>query len=148
MKTKEDIRSEIQELLGNQSSIDLNILFTQVPEFNEVHELMEADEKIKGYCIGLVNQTHVAKLAGKWVIICTNRNLIFLGKGALSKKLDFRIPFNQLKSFKPKKGWLFGEIHINGDFPPVEIFQIGKADYKFFMQSINSIIPPEVLQAS
>lgn len=146
MKTKEDIHSEIQELLGNQPSIDLNILYTQVPDFNTVHELMEADEKIKGYCIGLVNQTHVPKLAGKWLIICTNRHLIFLGKGAFSKKVDFRIPFNQLKSFKPQKGWLFGEIHINGDFPPVEIFHIGKVDYKFFIHSINSIIPQEVIQ--
>lgn len=103
MKTKEDIHSELQELLGNQPSIDLNILYTQVPDFNTVHELMEADEKIKGYCIGLVNQTHVPKLAGKWLIICTNRHLIFLGKGAFSKKVDFRIPFNQLKSFKPQK---------------------------------------------
>jgi hypothetical protein len=51
MKTKEDIHSEIQELLGNQPSIDLNILYTQVPDFNTVHELMEADEKIKGYCM-------------------------------------------------------------------------------------------------
>ena len=47
-----------------------------------------------------------------WLIVSTNKRIIFLNKGIFFKLAEFEIPLNKIVSINYKKNLLFGEIEI------------------------------------
>lgn len=140
MRTAEDIKEQVKALIANRPSISVDILYTYTPAFAHLHEILSATEVIKGYCISSIEVKGEKTSPGKWLIVYTNERMIFVFKGMLSGLKHFSIALDQLKTIQPKPNFLFGGLILKSEQTEVKLFQTGKKDYNFFMESLEQLM--------
>jgi len=138
MITAEDLKSQLKNILIDRPSVNLDMLFIQVPVFKNLHEYFEPGETIMAYCIVNLNKQPVKCSAGRWLAVCSNKRLLFLSGGLLTQTELFYLPLKEIDSIVPKTSWLFGGCMISSKETKVEIFHAGKADFKYFFPALQS----------
>lgn len=141
MLSQETIVSQIKSLLSNHPNINVDILFLYVPEFKILHDLIEDDEIIQGYCIGLLEGSKEKYSAGKWLIVLTNKRFHFV-QNPLMRTSFQHIPleFSNIKKVTPKLGWFFGQIQFESEDNTIRMLQIGRKDYSFFLPCLKDFL--------
>ncbi len=138
MVTAENIKAQLKALLVHRRGVDFNLLYS--PVFNYVHEFFAEGEVMSGYCIGPLTRAGKQVRGGKWLAICTNRQLILLHKGLLSGLTHFEIPLADITGVTSKFRWWSNIIKIQDKTVEWEMFQLNKTDLRFFELALNEAI--------
>ncbi|EOQ95727.1 hypothetical protein LEP1GSC195_3619 [Leptospira wolbachii serovar Codice str. CDC] len=141
MLSQETIVSQIKSLLSNHPNINLDILFLYVPEFKILHELIQDDEIIQGYCMGLLEGSNEKYSAGKWIVVLTNKRFHLVRNPMMGSSFQHNIiEFTNIKKLTTKLGWFFGQIQWEQESNTIRMIQIGKKDYSFFLPSLKHFL--------
>lgn len=141
MLSQETVVSQIKSLLTNHLHIDLNILFLYVSEFTILHQILQDDEIIQGYCIGLLEGSKEKYKAGKWLLILTDKRFHLVRNPVLRSHFDHHpLEFSAIKKISTKLGWFFGQIQWELEGNRIKMFQIGKKDYHFFLPCLKNFL--------
>lgn len=143
MKKPEDVKLQIAELLKNVKGVDVENLFRFSSALNELHTVTEDDENLKGYVFGLLEGDHPGIRSGKWTVVVSDKKLHFLQKSLISSLHHFELPLGSVASMKGKLGWLFGKIEIRFEGGNLQIIQIGKKDFQFFLDTTGDLVLKE-----
>ena len=76
-------------------------------EIKDLPEALELDETIKAAAVGLMGR-------GSWLVLCTDRRLLFLNKGPLWGLKQIEIPLEQVSSVAHRTGLMYGQVKIQG----------------------------------
>lgn len=76
-------------------------------EIRHLPEVLELDETIKAAAVGLMER-------GSWLVLCTDRRLLFLNKGPLWGLEQIEIPLEQVSSVAHRTGLMYGQVKIQG----------------------------------
>ncbi|PJZ47176.1 PH domain-containing protein [Leptospira brenneri] len=137
MQTIEQIKTQIQSLLVNHPHINIDILIAYHPGFLCLPEILEDGEKIQGYCMGLLEGKNKKLGAGKWLVIQTGNGFHFVRKLLFKSGFDsISLERTKVKKITTKMGWFFGKIQWETEEDTIEMLQIGKKDYEFFVKGL------------
>ncbi|MBM9548726.1 PH domain-containing protein [Leptospira sp. 201903074] len=141
MPSQETIVSQIKSLLSNHPNINVDILFLYVPEFKILHNIIEEDEIIQGYCIGLLEGSKEKLSSGKWLVLLTNKRF-HLVQNPIMRSSHQHIPleFSNIKKVTTKLGWFFGQIQFESEDNTIRMLQIGRKDYSFFLPCLKDFL--------
>jgi hypothetical protein len=137
MITAETIKTQLKTLLERRRGIDFNLLS---PAFNYVHPFFAEGEVMSGYCIGPLTRAGKQVRGGKWLAVCTNRQLILMHNGLLSGLTHFEIPLADITSVTSELRWWSNIIKIRDKAVEWEMFQLNKTDLQFFELALNDSI--------
>lgn len=140
MVTAENIKAQLKALLVHRLGVDFTILYLYSPAFNHVHEFFAEGEVMSGYCIGPLTRAGKQVRGGKWLAVCTNRQLILLHKSLLSGLTHFEIPLADIAGVTSKLRWWSNIIKIRDKAVEWEMFQLNKTDLQFFELAVNDSI--------
>lgn len=141
MLSNETIVSQIKALLSNHPHINLDILFLYVPEFQILHDLIEDDEIIQGYCVGLLERPKEKLSPAKWLVVLTNKRFHFVQNSILRSSFQhIPLEFSNITKITTKLGWFFGQIQFNSKDQTLKLLQIGKKDYGFFLPCLKKYL--------
>ncbi|TGL59664.1 hypothetical protein EHQ58_07925 [Leptospira ognonensis] len=143
MRKPEEIKLQVAELLKHVKGVDVENLFRFSSALNELHTVIEDNEHLKGYVFGLLEGDHSGIRAGKWTIVATDKKLHFLQKSLISSLHHFEMPLGSVVSIQGRLGWFFGEIEIKSASGSLQIIQIGKKDYQFFLETTGEFVHKE-----
>ena len=123
MPTLEELKMQAKELNVK------NMWFTR-REFHYLPKILAEDEKLKAFASGLMN--------GKtWLIVATNRRIIFLDKGLIYRLNQVEIPLTKINSISQKEGLFLGEINIWDGASNMEIRNVAKRYVANFVNAVN-----------
>ncbi|MDO5089435.1 MAG: PH domain-containing protein [Leptotrichiaceae bacterium] len=118
---------EIEKMLSECGASDFRGTKKEVKELpNVIHD----DEIITYATSGLWE-------GNTWLIISTDKRVIFLDKGILFGLKQIEIPLNKINSIGQKKGLLFGEIEIWDGASKMKITHISKETLIPFVNAVN-----------
>lgn len=141
MLSQETIVSQIKTLLSNHPNINIDILFLYVPEFKILHELIQDEEIIQGYCMGLLEGSNEKYSAGKWLVVLTNKRFHFVRNPMMATSFQhILLEFTNIKKLTTKLGWFFGQIQWEQESNTMKLIQIGKKDYLFFLPILKNFL--------
>ncbi|MCP3922735.1 MAG: hypothetical protein GY714_09145 [Desulfobacterales bacterium] len=127
MPTLEEIKKQIQEISGPILTLGTK------KEIQYLPEILNEGETVLGLTSGLMN-------ANTWLIVCTQKRVIFLDKGWIYGLEQFEIPLNKINSIKQKTGLFVGEICIQDGQGGVEIKNVLKKTVKYFVSVVSNAI--------
>lgn len=140
MITAENIKTQLKALLEHRKGVDFNLLCVYSPAFNDVHEFFAADEVMNGYCIGPLTRDGKQVKGGKWLAVCSNRQLILMHKSLPGGLTHFEIPLSDITDVTSKLRWWSNIIKIRDKVAEWEMFQLNKTDLQFFELALNNAI--------
>lgn len=123
MKTME----EIEKMLSESGASDF---WGTKKEVKELPNIIHDDETITYATSGFWNNK-------TWLIISTNKRVIFLDKGMIFGLKQVEIPLNKINSIGQKKGLIFGEIEIWDGASRMNITNIFKETLNPFVNAVN-----------
>jgi hypothetical protein len=126
MRSLEDIQAEIKTL----PTVDT---WGTKKEVRELPKILSDNEHIKAICSGLLN-------GNTWLIVCTNKRVIFLDKGMIYGLKQMETPIEKINSIGHNEGLLMGEISIWDGASKMEIKNIAKATVLPFAKAVNEEI--------
>ena len=107
----------------------IHTFFTR-KEVKYLPEIMDEDEVIKGMASGLEGVT-------TWLIVCTNRRILFLDKGMIFGLKQKEIPLDSISAVTHKTGIIFGAVEITAaGLSGMYIGQIEKKSVAKFAKSV------------
>ncbi len=140
MVTAQNIKTQLKTLLVHRRGVDINLLYLYSPAFNHVHEFFADDEVMSGYCIGSLTRQGKQVRGGKWLAVCSNRQLVLLHKGLLTGLTHVEIPLADIAAVTSKLRWWSNIIKIQDKAVEWEMFQLNKTDLHFFEIALNEAI--------
>ncbi|MCW7491252.1 PH domain-containing protein [Leptospira sp. 2 VSF19] len=141
MPTMDQIKTQLQGLLKNHPNVNIDILIAYHPAFTCLPEILEDEELIQGYCMGLLESKKQKMGAGKWIVLLTNKRFYFIRKLMFRSKFDsIPIELPDIKKLTPKMGWFFGKIQWETEDDTIQMLQIGKKDYEFFLPCLEGFL--------
>mgnify|MGYP000059172111 FL=1 len=123
MKTQQ----EIQQMLQACGAMDF---FGTKKEVKELPNVIQDDEIITYATSGMLN-------GNTWLIVSTNKRVIFLDKGMIFGLKQVEIPLDKINSISYKKGLLLGEITIWDGAAPMGITAVTKQTLVPFVEAVN-----------
>jgi len=138
MTTPKNITRQIQHLLTTRPGLNMSILLISIPAFNYIHEILSDTETMSGYCVGDLTRDGKGVKTGKWLIICTNQQLVFMHKGMIVALTHFEIPLGNLAAAKVKFGFLSNNIKIHDGNSTWELYNVNKTDLTIFELALNN----------
>lgn len=123
MKPAEEVLSELKALGAYDS-------FGTKKEIKCLPEIMHTDEKLQALTSGLMD-------GNTWLIVCTNKRVIFLDKGMIYGLKQVEIPLDKINSISQKTGIIFGQIHIWHGGNEMQIKNCMKKTVKPFVDAVN-----------
>ena len=96
-------------------------------------DILHEDELLKGITSGL----HDGK---KWLIVVTNKRLLFLDKGMMGALKQLELPFRQISSVAFKAGLLMGDLEIGTSAKTFKITGVIKTDVQPVAGVITELI--------
>ena len=100
-------------------------------EIRYLPEVLDSDEKIVGLTPGVLQGT-------TWLIVCTDRRVIFLDKGFLYGLKQTEIPLDSISSVTHETGLMFGSITVLGaGLSGMTIKRISKASTRKFAKTVQ-----------
>ncbi len=133
MPKLETIQTQIKSLLPPDSNVNIDILFLYHPAFHCLTELLEEEESIKAYCIGLLEGSHKKYPSGKWLLVKTSKRYLFIFKSMVKTSFEhFALDFKNIQKITYNLGWFFGKIQFTSESNTITLLQIGKRDFRFY----------------
>ncbi|SCL88039.1 PH domain-containing protein [Sporanaerobacter sp. PP17-6a] len=126
MRSLEEIQKEIKTL----PTADI---WGTRKEVKELPNILFDDEHIKAMCSGLLE-------GNTWLIVCTNRRILFLDRGLLYGLKQRETPIEKINSVEQKKGLVFGSIAIWDGAAKMEIKDINKDAVPPFVNAVHEQI--------
>ena len=102
-------------------------------EFKHLPNVLTPDESLKAFASGFMD-------GNTWLIVSTNKRIIFLDKGLLFRLKQKEIPLIKINSIIQKQGMFFGEIHIWNGAVKKEIRKVRKRLILNFVKAANESI--------
>lgn len=121
---------EVQEQIAALGSTDT---FGTKKEIKSLPEVLHEGESIKGLTSGLMD-------ANTWLIVCTDRRIVFLDKGLIYGLQRKDTPLEKINSIEHKTGMIFGKITIREAGTEMTISNIYKETVAPFVESVNTAI--------
>ena len=123
MPTLEEVQAQIK-LLGEVDT------FGTKKEIRYLPEILSNDETILSLTSGLMD-------GNTWLIVCTERRVIFLDKGMIYGLKQRETPLEKINSVEQKTGMMFGSIGIWDGAAHMEIKNVMKKTVKPFVEAVN-----------
>ena len=127
---------EVQEQVAALGFTDT---FGTKKEIKFLPEVLRGSESIKGLTSGFMG-------GNTWLIVCTEKRIIFLDKGMLYGLKQKDTPLEKINSIEHKIGMIFGKITIRDAASEMTIEHIEKTAVAPFLETVNSAI--EALKSS
>ena len=121
---------EIQEQIASLGGADT---FGTKKEVKSLPEVLREGETVKGLTSGFMD-------GNTWLIVCTERRIIFLDKGMLYGLKQKDTPLEKINSIEHKIGMIFGKITIRDAATEITIDNLQKAAVAPFLETVNSAI--------
>ena len=118
---------EIEKMLSECGATDF---FGTKKEVKELPNIIHDDEIITYATSGFWNNN-------TWLVVSTNKRVIFLDKGMIFGLKQVEIPLNKVNSIGHKKGLIFGEIEIWDGASKINITNISKETLNPFVNAVN-----------
>ena len=119
------------EIAAQIDTIGETDTFGTKKEIRYLPEVLDSDEKIVGLTSGVLKGT-------TWLIVCTDRRVIFLDKGFLYGFKQTEIPLDSISSVTQETGLMFGSITVLGaGLSGMTIKQISKASTRKFAKTVQ-----------
>ena len=109
------------------------ILLGLSKEVKSLPEVLREGETVKGLTSGFMD-------GNTWLIVCTERRIIFLDKGMLYGLKQKDTPLEKINSIEHKIGMIFGKITIRDAATEITIDNLQKAAVAPFLETVNSAI--------
>lgn len=122
--TYEEIMKRLKEL----KQVDT---FGTKKELKELPNIMYSGETIEYLMSGYSN-------ANTWVIVCTNKRVLFLDKGMFFGCKQLEIPLEKINSIEATKGLLLGSIKIWDGASAMKVDQVQKFALQPFVNAVNT----------
>ena len=123
MPTLEEVQAQIM-LLGEVDT------FGTKKEIRYLPEILSNDETILSLTSGLMD-------GNTWLIVCTERRVIFLDKGMIYGLKQRETPLEKINSVEQKTGMIFGSIGIWDGAAHMKIKNVMKKTVKPFVEAVN-----------
>lgn len=118
---------EITKMLSICGALDF---FGTRKEVKELPNIIEDDETITYATSGFLN-------GSTWLIVSTNKRVIFLDKGMFFGLKQIEIPLDKINSIGHTKGLVLGSIEIWDGASKMEITQVNKKTLLPFVNAVN-----------
>ena len=102
-------------------------------EVKELPNIIHNDEKITHAISGFLK-------GNRWLIVSTNKRILFLDKGMFFGLRQVEIPINKINSIVYKKGLVLGEIEIWDGATRMKIERVNKKTLVPFINAVNKSI--------
>ena len=123
MPTLDEIQKQIK-MLGQVDT------FGTKKEIKYLPEILADDESVLYLTSGLMD-------GNTWLIVCTEKRIIFLDKGMIYGLKQREIPLEKINSIEQKTGMVFGSIGIWDGASRMEIRNVMKKTVKPFVETVN-----------
>lgn len=127
MKTEKQIRTMI-DALG-----DGVITLGAKKEVKFLPQIIQDDEEILNLTSGLMD-------ANTWLVVATNKRIIFLDKGMIFGLKQIEVPLDKVNSITQNTGLLFGTITIFDGVSEKEIRNVAKSSVTPFANAVNAAL--------
>ena len=127
MATLDEIKGQIASLEG---ALDT---FGTKKEIESLPEVLREGETIKGLTSGLTD-------GNTWLIVCTERRIIFLDKGMFYGLKQKETRLEKINSIEHKIGMLFGKITIWDGASQITIDNVNNKSVPPFLEAVNTAI--------
>ncbi|MFP7480173.1 PH domain-containing protein [Terribacillus saccharophilus] len=124
--TVESIKERFKE-------VNVTDLFGTKKEVKELPMILFDDEIINYATSGFLDNN-------TWLIVVTNKRVLFLDKGMVFGIKQKEIPLEKINSISQKRGMLMGEIHIWDGAAKFQIKQVAKNTVQPFVDATNRAI--------
>jgi len=121
----------IEEVRNQLANLGVVESFGSKKEIRELPNVLRPGETIKALTSGMLN-------GHTWVIVCTDRRVIFLDKGMLYGLRQVETPLDKVNSISHKTGLVFGEISIWDGSSQMKIENVPKKAVLSFVQALNA----------
>ena len=102
-------------------------------ELKYLPQMLMDGEQVVAFCSGMLD-------ANTWLIVLTDRRVLFLDKGMLYGLKESSIPIKRINGVSGKTGLFFGEIVINDGFAARQIKQVRKRSVRPFINCLQEIL--------
>ena len=119
---------EIQKRLKELGQIDM---FGTKKEVKELPNIMYDGETLEYLMSGFMN-------GNTWLIVCTNKRILFLDKGLIFGCKQLEIPLDKVNSVETSKGLLLGSIKIWDGASAMKIDNVQKFALQPFVTAVNN----------
>ncbi|MGO5426532.1 PH domain-containing protein [Fusobacterium mortiferum] len=119
---------EIQKRLKELGQIDM---FGTKKEVKELPNIMYAGETLEYLMSGFMN-------GNTWLIVCTNKRILFLDKGLIFGCKQLEIPLDKVNSVETSKGLLLGSIKVWDGASAMKIDNVQKFALQPFVTAVNN----------
>lgn len=126
MPTLEEIQDQI-EALDLDSDIDL---YNTKKEIRYLPEILSNDESVLAITQGFMD-------VNTWLIVCTEKRVIFLDRGMLYGLKQIETPLEQINSIGQQTGVFVGSIGIWDGSSRMEITMVAKQTVRPFVEAVN-----------
>jgi hypothetical protein len=123
MPSPSDIRQQIQRL----GQVDT---FGTKKEIGYLPEILSDDESVLALTSGLMD-------GNTWLIVCTEKRVIFLDKGMIYGLKQRETPLEKIHSIEQKTGLIFGSIGIWDGAARMDIKNVMKQTVQPFVEALN-----------
>lgn len=125
MPTLDEIKAQISRL-----DYDVDTFGTK-KEIRNLPEILLPDEEVKALTSGMMD-------GNTWLIVCTNRRVIFLDKGMFFGVKQLDTPLEKINSIEHRTGIMFGQIAIWDGASKMIIKNVMKGSVKPFVRILNA----------
>lgn len=119
---------EIQKRLKELGQIDM---FGTKKEVKELPNIMYDGETLEYLMSGFMN-------GNTWLIVCTNKRILFLDKGLIFGCKQLEIPLDKVNSVETSKGLLLGSIKVWDGASAMKIDNVQKFALQPFVTAVNN----------
>jgi hypothetical protein len=130
---EKQVMPTLEELKHQAKELEIEDIWFTRKEFNHLPKIFAEDEKLRAFTSGLMD--------GKtWLIVATNKRVIFLDKGILYGLKQKEIPLEKINSIGQKQGLVLGEIHVWDGASNMIIKNVSKKYITGFINVINEAL--------
>ena len=127
-KNQDPRAAEIAEQIAAIGETDT---FGTKKEIRYLPEVLATDERLLGLTSGMLN-------GNTWLIVCTDRRVVFLDKGMLYGLKQTEIPLDSISSISHETGMMYGSISVTGaGLAGMKIKQISKKSVAKFARTVQ-----------
>lgn len=119
---------EIQKRLKELGQVDM---FGTKKEVKELPNIMYDGETLEYLMSGFMN-------GNTWLIVCTNKRILFLDKGLIFGCKQLEIPLDKVNSVETSKGLLLGSIKVWDGASAMKIDNVQKFALQPFVTAVNN----------
>lgn len=128
-------RALLAQTIPVPPGVTLDALLAQRPVFFDLPALLQPQEGVLAYCISKIDDKSNKRAKGDWLVVCTERRLLFLSRGLTFE--HFELGRDEIASVDESKGLIFYGVKITTPRSIIELFQYGKPDMERVLAALR-----------